>query len=223
MTNEQETASQQSEDEGFLSRWSRLKQQTIEEPVVAEANEVEAREAEPAEPVEEVYQPTDEDMPPLESLDEHSEYSGFMSPRVSEELRRLALRKLFHTAGFNIRDGLDDYDEDFTSFEPLGDIITSDMKFQAEMEAEKKARQLLESEASETEPLPEEEAVEAAMEDDQVAEPALAELEPGVETQETAAITGLPMFVEEAMLVDEPESGDEEENTQAIHEQQRDV
>ncbi len=83
---------------------------------------------------------TDEDMPPLETLDEHSDFSGFMSPGVSQGLRKLALRKLFSSAGFNIRDGLDDYDDDFTSFEPLGDLITSDMKHQAEM-AEKRKRE----------------------------------------------------------------------------------
>ena len=83
---------------------------------------------------------TDEDMPSLESLGEDSDYRGFLSPGVSKELRRRALRKLFMSAVFNVRDGLDDYDEDFTSFEALGDIVTSDMKHQAEMEAER-ARQ----------------------------------------------------------------------------------
>ena len=80
---------------------------------------------------------TDEDMPPLESLDEGSDYSGFLSPGVSEGLRRRALRKLFMSATFNVPDGLDDYDDDFTSFQALGDILTSDMKHQAEMEAER--------------------------------------------------------------------------------------
>ena len=80
---------------------------------------------------------TDEDMPPLDSLDEGSDYSGFLSPGVSEGLRRRALRKLFMSAVFNVPDGLDDYDEDFTSFQALGDIVTSDMKHQAEMEAER--------------------------------------------------------------------------------------
>jgi hypothetical protein len=75
---------------------------------------------------------TDADMPSLEWLDEGSDYSGFLSPGVSEELRRKALSKLFHGAGLNIADGLDDYDEDFTSFLPLGDIITSDMRHQME-------------------------------------------------------------------------------------------
>ena len=81
---------------------------------------------------------TDEDMPPLDTLDEDSDYSGFLSPGVSEALRRRALRKLFSSAVFNIPDGLDDYDyddDDFTSFAALGDIVTSDMKHQAEVEA----------------------------------------------------------------------------------------
>ncbi|WP_025770872.1 DUF3306 domain-containing protein [Thioalkalivibrio sp. HK1] len=80
---------------------------------------------------------TDADMPPIETLDEHSDYSGFLSPGVSEELRRRALRKLFLSAAFNVRDGLDDYDDDFTSFEALGDMVTADMKHQMEVEAER--------------------------------------------------------------------------------------
>ena len=80
---------------------------------------------------------TDADMPPIESLDEDSDYSGFLSPGVSEELRRRALRKLFFSAAFNVRDGLDDYDDDFTSFEALGDMVTADMKHQKEVEAER--------------------------------------------------------------------------------------
>ena len=61
----------------------------------------------------------DADMPPLDSLGPESDYSGFLSPGVSEELRRLALRKLFHSPLFNVTDGLDDYDDDFTSFAVL--------------------------------------------------------------------------------------------------------
>ena len=41
---------------------------------------------------------------------------------------------------FHIPDGLDDYGDDFTSFAALGDIVTSDMWHQAEVEAER-ARQ----------------------------------------------------------------------------------
>ena len=72
--------------------------------------------------------PTDGEMPPVESLDENADISGFMSPRVGESLRRRALRKIFLSAKFNVRDGLDDYDDDFTSFAPLGDVITAEMR-----------------------------------------------------------------------------------------------
>ena len=68
------------------------------------------------------------------ALTPDSDYTGFLSPEVSESLRRLALRKLFQGAEFNVRDGLDDYDQDFTSFAKLGDIITADMKHLLEQE-----------------------------------------------------------------------------------------
>jgi hypothetical protein len=82
---------------------------------------------------------TDADMPPLESLSADSDFTGFLSPKVSESLRRAALRKLFHGSTFNVIDELDDYAEDFTTFEALGDIITADMRHQIELEAKKKA------------------------------------------------------------------------------------
>ncbi|MGI9317276.1 MAG: DUF3306 domain-containing protein [bacterium] len=163
------------EDGSFLSRWSRRKQdqdkkpageQQLEENEAAldqtllnlnalnESAERPLADSDPdlvseasAEIEGEAPVLTDDDMPPIETLDEHSDYSGFMSPGVSDTLRKLALRKLFASAGFNIRDGLDDYDDDFTNFEPLGDLITSDMKHQAEM-AEKRKREAEEKEAA---------------------------------------------------------------------------
>ncbi len=87
---------------------------------------------------------TDADMPPLDALNEHSDYSGFLSPGVSEELRRLALRKLFHLPRFNVRDELDDCAEDYTGFTPLGDIVTADMRHRMELEKEKAREHLKE-------------------------------------------------------------------------------
>jgi hypothetical protein len=84
-------------------------------------------------------------MPDIGTLGEDSDFTGFMSPGVSDELRNLALRKLFHAPVFNIRDGLDEYDEDYTSFEKLGDIVTCDMKHQIEVQ-ERKRREALELE-----------------------------------------------------------------------------
>ena len=137
--------------EGPLRRWARRRREVArEEQALAEARQGDAPEGgvEIPESVDEASAPagveesvlTDVDMPPLESLGENSDYSGFLSPGVSEGLRRRALRKLFTSAVFNVPDGLDDYDDDFTSFAALGDIVTADMRHQAEVEAER-ARQ----------------------------------------------------------------------------------
>jgi hypothetical protein len=153
----------QAEPESRLSRWSRRKQQTAEETrkedLTLETGQQYQSESElevvssENQQQNEVQQPvlTDDDMEPVEELTEDSDFSKFMSPGVSDELRNLALRKMFHAPIFNIRDGLDEYDGDYTSFEKLGDIITADMRHQMEIEANKKleqeARKIAEAEA----------------------------------------------------------------------------
>jgi hypothetical protein len=62
-------------------------------------------------------------MPSLDSLNEESDYSGFLSPGVSDALHRLALRKLFGAAKFQLRDGLDDYDTDYNRLQPLPRVL----------------------------------------------------------------------------------------------------
>ncbi len=130
-------------DEGMLARWSRRKRQDTasraeEDRLVEQAREALVKESLDA-PVEIPEAPllTDADMPDVDSLTEESDFSGFMSRGVSDELRNLALRKLFGAPSFNVRDGLDEYDDDYTQFEALGDTITCDMKHQMEMEARK--------------------------------------------------------------------------------------
>ena len=113
---------------------------SADSPVANSANP-EARELEEQEPLL-----TDVDMPALDTLNSGSDYSAFFSKGVSKELRQQALRHLFSHAKFNIRDGLNDYDEDYTTFEPLGDTVTSDMRWhKARKEREEKER--LEAEA----------------------------------------------------------------------------
>jgi hypothetical protein len=136
------------EGESVLSRWSRRKLEAEQEPLIVEQALPVEPSASPLEPAaEEIEAPplTDADMPDVESLTEESDFSGFMSSGVSDELRNLALRKLFRAPVFNIRDGLDEYDEDYTYFEKLGDIVTCDMKHQIEMQ-EQKLREALEAE-----------------------------------------------------------------------------
>jgi hypothetical protein len=116
---------------GFISRWSRMKQATQQQGETTEMATSDDEATVKAPPL------CDEDMPPIESLTEESDYSGFFSEKVSEALRQQALRKLFHSASFNVCDGLDDYADDFTSFAKLGSIITSDMRHQMAVAKEK--------------------------------------------------------------------------------------
>ena len=126
-------------EENALQRWSRRKHEAEEE---IDSHELENKQALNSEPEPEKPALTDADMPPIESLDENSDYAGFLSPEVSEELRKLALQKLFHMPTFNVRDGMDDYDGDYTEFAELGSLVTADMKHIAEVEAKRKLEQL---------------------------------------------------------------------------------
>ncbi len=129
---------------GFLSRWSRRKSDVNAEvhttadtellsPVSADSPSDLDCPADGAVTPEAIDQPvlTDAEMPDIETLDGNSDFSPFFSEGVSKELRNKALKKLFFSGKFNARDGLDDYDDDFTNFEPLGDTVTSDMKYHA--------------------------------------------------------------------------------------------
>lgn len=137
-------------DPGFLSRWSERKLQTRRGalPPEAASEPLPEVEAEDLRVTKEASEPvlTDADMPPLESLDAHSDYSGFLSRGVSEALRRKALSKLFRSAHLNVTDGLDDYAEDFTKFAPLGDVVTADMRHRIEQAAKRLLKEGEESE-----------------------------------------------------------------------------
>lgn len=144
-------------DVNFVSRWSKLKHETrqnseaiLDDETTGDEN-AENKTSIPNGVSDEEQQAaikilTDKDMPDIESMTADSDYTDFFSSGVSEELRKLALRKLFLSEVFNIRDGLDEYDGDYTQFEALGDIVTADMKHQLEMEAKRKAEELLQHE-----------------------------------------------------------------------------
>lgn len=138
--------------EGFVSRWSRRKQKVAEEESLENTQEVGGSEASTevspekdidpeilkAEKLEALNKLTDKDMPDIETLNEDSDFSGFMSTSVSEGLRNMALKKLFMGKSYNIRDGLDEYDGDYTKFEKMpSTMVTSDMKHMIEVEAKK--------------------------------------------------------------------------------------
>jgi hypothetical protein len=128
---QQATRTDESEREpGFLDRWSQRKREDEARATPPTQGLAPAAVEAPPEtrPEAVAIELTDADMPPLESLEEDSDYSGFLSPKVSEALRKAALRKLFSQSRFNAVDGLDDYAEDYTRFEPLGNVVTHEMR-----------------------------------------------------------------------------------------------
>lgn len=138
-------------DESFFSRWNRRKTEaksgtaaTEEESSLStlENSQPEIRVQEEPATLSEISQniPTeeteydevvvlsDEDMPDIETLNEESDFSQFLSEGVSDELRNKALRKLFHLPEFNIRDGLNDYDEDFSQIPKLSQALAGQVR-----------------------------------------------------------------------------------------------
>ena len=97
------------EKEPFLARWSRLKR---EAPAAAPA------------PKKDDALPAKRDdaaprLPPLESVTPQSDFAPFMHPEVGDDLRRLALKKLFSDPHFNVPDPFEPYSRDWNNLEPL--------------------------------------------------------------------------------------------------------
>ena len=95
------------EQEPFVSRWSRLKEEARQEP----ASEPAAKTADPREPAPQ--------LPAVENLTPDSDYRAFFHPKVGEDVRRAALKKLFSDPRFNVMDGLDVYIDDYSKTEPI--------------------------------------------------------------------------------------------------------
>jgi uncharacterized protein DUF3306 len=92
------------DDQNFLRRWSRLKQEASVKPVPSGKEEVSA---------------TSPELPALDSLNFESDFGAFMRARVDESIRRAALKKLFSDPRFNIMDGLDVYIDDYSKEDPI--------------------------------------------------------------------------------------------------------
>ena len=94
--------------EAFLDRWSRLKQEAKDQPPAKPApdNAPEPKSPAPA-------------LPPIEDLTIESDFRGFFHPKVGEDVRRAALKKLFSDPHFNVMDGLDVYIDDYSKSEPI--------------------------------------------------------------------------------------------------------
>jgi len=88
--------------EKFLSRWSRLKNESKDLPQKAEDT--------PA-----------PELPPVDKLTPESDFTGFMHPKVEDALRRVALKKLFSDPHFNVPDPFEPYSGDWTVGEPISE------------------------------------------------------------------------------------------------------
>ena len=96
--------------EDFLRRWSRLKREherAVEQP----QQPVEKAEgAKPAEPAP---------LPPVEKLTPESDFTSFMQPKVQDNLRRAALKKLFVDPHFNTPDPFEPFSGDWRIAESI--------------------------------------------------------------------------------------------------------
>ena len=93
--------------EAFLERWSRVKQDAKEQPP----------EKAPAKAVDPKAPPPE--LPPIDKLTIDSDFRAFFHPKVGDDVRRAALKKLFSDPRFNVMDGLDVYIDDYSKTEPI--------------------------------------------------------------------------------------------------------
>lgn len=96
-------------NEAFLARWTRLKKEAREQP--AEKPQPKPEAVDPKAPAPE--------LPPLDELTFDSDYRAYFHPKVDEDMRRAALKKLFSDPRFNVMDGLDVYIDDYSQPNPL--------------------------------------------------------------------------------------------------------
>jgi hypothetical protein len=113
--------SQEKDQTGFLSRWSQRKLNPSEEAEL----EVEAAAVEQSEESADTAPATDEQTPIWQRDD------------VDEDTKKAALRSLFKKPEFHVRDGLNEYDDDFTKFASLGNVVTHEMKRMLKLAEEK--------------------------------------------------------------------------------------
>lgn len=110
--------SEDKQKEEFLLRWSRLKRQATETPA--------APAPVPAAPAADAKAAPE--LPPVEELTMDSDFRGFFHPKVNEDLRRTALKKLFSDPHFNVMDGLDTYIDDYSKSDPLPAAMLAQLK-----------------------------------------------------------------------------------------------
>ncbi|QJQ99086.1 DUF3306 domain-containing protein [Halomonas sp. PGE1] len=103
-----------------LERWSRRKRGLEAEPAASAEAVPPPHEAAAASDEPDAPPPLlDDTLPDPESLPPGSEVSRYLQEGVSQALRRRALRRLWQADHYQVRDGLDDYDGDYSQLEPM--------------------------------------------------------------------------------------------------------
>ena len=112
------------DDKGFLSRWAARKRdaqrgepagETGPDTDPGDETSLAARQSGETPGPEAEADFDVKDLPDIETLDKDADFSVFMNEKVPEALRRRALRRLWKIDPvFGFRDGMNDYDEDYT-------------------------------------------------------------------------------------------------------------
>ncbi|MSQ56866.1 MAG: DUF3306 domain-containing protein [Limnohabitans sp.] len=123
----------------FLSRWSRRKQAVLKGLPIAEPTKEESIKVDSTKPLASPTlqnqaplgasfsnaQVQETDSTPVPTLDDvnkltqESDYSAFMSSKVSPDVKNAAMKKLFSDPHFNVMDRMDTYIDDYNTPDPL--------------------------------------------------------------------------------------------------------
>ncbi len=127
----------------FFSRWSKRKlEETTTEPTDAKVVEsVESTEPETAQAHEELSTEaqalateasateTESQQASNETTDpEEMSVAQLLVSEASESVKKAALRKMFLSEEFNVRDGLDDYDDDYSNLKSLSEGVAETLR-----------------------------------------------------------------------------------------------
>ena len=111
--------SKSDDEQGFLSRWSQRKLDEAEPEPNAELVD------DKQEPEQQQSDVDEQDLPVWQQKD------------ADPDSKKQALSALFKQSEFNERDGLNEYDEDYTTFPKLGKVVTQEMKRMLKLAEEK--------------------------------------------------------------------------------------
>ncbi|MCW8335563.1 DUF3306 domain-containing protein [Vibrio paucivorans] len=117
----------------FFSRWSQRKLEDPQERLneLAEESDLqdESLQANTAEPNTDVELPVDSSIvSDMAEPEEQMSVASLLTSEASESIKKAALRKLFLSEEFNVRDGLDDYDDDYSNLQSLSEGVADKLR-----------------------------------------------------------------------------------------------